>query len=47
MKKVLLTVAYNGRAYFGYQLQPDKPTVALEMNKAAASAFGFEPIFPV
>ena len=42
MKKVLLTVAYNGRAYFGYQLQPDKPTVALEMNRAARAAFGFE-----
>ena len=42
MKKVLLTIAYNGHAYFGYQLQNDKPTVALMLNKAAKEAFGFE-----
>ena len=42
MKKVLLTVSYNGHAYFGYQLQNDKPTVALMLNNAAREAFGFE-----
>lgn len=42
MKKVLLTISYNGHAYFGYQLQNDKPTIALMLNKAAKEAFGFE-----
>lgn len=42
MKKVLLTIAYNGRAYHGYQLQPELPTVALMLNKAISEAFGFE-----
>ena len=42
MKKVLLTIAYNGHNYFGYQLQNDKPTVALELNRATKEAFGFE-----
>jgi len=42
MRKILLTVAYNGTAYCGYQLQNDKPTVALMLNNAAKEAFGFE-----
>ena len=42
MDKVLLTIAYNGRAYHGYQLQEELPTVALMLNKAVNSAFGFE-----
>ena len=42
MKKVLLTVAYNGRAYHGYQLQEELPTVSLMLNRAAESAFGIE-----
>ncbi len=42
MKKVLLTIAYNGRAYHGYQLQPELPTVALMLNKAISEAFGIE-----
>lgn len=42
MKKVLLTIAYDGTEYFGYQLQNDKPTVALVLNKATREAFGFE-----
>lgn len=42
MRKVLLTIAYNGRAYHGYQLQPDLPTVASVLNTAIAEAFGFE-----
>ena len=42
MKKVLLTIAYNGRAYHGYQLQEELPTVALMLNRAVNEAFGFE-----
>ncbi len=42
MKKVLLTIAYNGHNYCGYQLQNDKPTVALELNRASKEAFGFD-----
>lgn len=42
MKKLLLTIAYNGHAYCGYQLQPDKPTISLMLNKATKEAFGFE-----
>lgn len=42
MRKVLLTIAYNGRAYHGYQLQEDLPTVALMLNKAVNSAFSIE-----
>ena len=42
MRKILLTVAYNGRAYHGYQLQEELPTVALMLNRAVNSAFGFE-----
>lgn len=42
MKKVLLTVAYNGSAYHGYQLQEDLPTVSLKLNHAINSAFGVE-----
>lgn len=42
MKKVLLTIAYNGRAYHGYQLQPELPTVAQKLNEAIKEAFGLE-----
>lgn len=42
MKKILLTIAYNGKAYHGYQLQEKLPTVALMLNRAVNSAFGFE-----
>lgn len=42
MKKILLTVSYNGHNYYGYQLQNEKPTIALEINRAAKEAFGFE-----
>ena len=42
MKKVLLTISYNGYNYFGYQLQNDKPTIALEINKATREIFDFE-----
>ncbi len=40
--KILLTISYNGAAYCGYQLQGDKPTVALMLNRAVNKAFGFE-----
>ena len=40
--KILLTVSYVGTAYQGYQLQNDKPTVALELNRAVRRVFGFE-----
>ncbi len=42
MKKVLLTIAYNGKAYHGYQLQEELPTVSLMLNQAVAAAFGVE-----
>lgn len=42
MKKVLLTVAYNGRAYHGYQLQDELPTVSLMLNRAVCAAFSVE-----
>ena len=40
--KILLTLSYVGTSYCGYQLQPDKPTVAAELNKATEKAFGFK-----
>ena len=42
MNKFLLTVSYDGTNYCGYQLQNDKPTVALMLNNATKEAFGFE-----
>ncbi len=42
MKKILLTISYNGTNYHGYQLQNDKPTIALEMNRATKEVFGFD-----
>ena len=42
MRKVLLTIAYNGRAYHGYQLQEELPTVSLMLNRAVCAAFGVE-----
>lgn len=40
--KILLTIAYVGTNYQGYQLQKDKPTVALMLNNAVKNAFGIE-----
>ena len=40
--KILLTISYVGTAYSGYQLQGDKPTVALMLNRAVRKAFGIE-----
>ncbi len=42
MKKILLTIAYNGSRYCGYQLQGELPTISLMLNKASRQAFGFE-----
>lgn len=42
MSKILLTLAYDGTNYNGYQLQNDKPTIALMLNQASREAFGFE-----
>lgn len=42
MKKILLTISYNGHGYHGYQLQNDRPTIALEMNRATKEVFGFD-----
>lgn len=33
MKRVMLTVAYDGTAYSGYQLQPAVPTIEGELNR--------------
>ena len=40
--KILLTIAYVGTNYCGYQLQGEAPTVALMLNRAARSVFGFD-----
>ena len=40
--KILLTISYVGTNYFGYQLQEDKPTVALMLNNAVKKTFGFD-----
>ena len=37
-----MTVAYNGSAYHGYQLQDELPTVSLMLNQAINSAFSVE-----
>ena len=33
--KILIIVSYDGTNYNGYQLQGEKPTVALMLNRAA------------
>lgn len=40
--KILLTISYVGTNYSGYQLQGDKPTIALMLNRAVRRAFGIE-----
>ena len=42
MSKYLLTIAYDGTSYNGYQLQNDMPTIALMLNNASREAFGFD-----
>lgn len=41
MRKVLLTIAYCGTAYCGYQVQPNGVTVQAMLNKAAEALFGY------
>lgn len=40
--KILLTISYVGTNYQGYQLQGEKPTVSLMLNRAVRQAFGIE-----
>ena len=39
--KVLLTLAYDGTSYCGYQVQPNGVTVQEMLNKAAEALFGY------
>ncbi|WKC87720.1 tRNA pseudouridine(38-40) synthase TruA [Borreliella japonica] len=34
MKKILAEIAYDGHMYYGFQIQPEKPTVQGEIEKA-------------
>ena len=38
--KLLLTIAYDGTHYCGYQVQPNGVTVQEMLNKAAEALFG-------
>lgn len=40
MKRIRLTVAYDGTAYCGFQLQPEQPTVEGELNRALSELTG-------
>jgi tRNA pseudouridine38-40 synthase len=42
MKRIKLTIAYDGTAYFGWQLQPGQPTIEAEVNKALSGLLGEE-----
>jgi tRNA pseudouridine38-40 synthase len=42
MKRIKLTVAYDGTNYCGWQLQPGKPTIEAEINKALSGLLGEE-----
>lgn len=42
MKRVMLTVAYDGTGYCGYQFQPEKPTVEGELQNALRLLTGEE-----
>jgi tRNA pseudouridine38-40 synthase len=39
MKRIKLVVAYDGTNYCGWQLQPGKPTVEAELNRALSQLF--------
>lgn len=43
MKRIKLTVAYDGTAYCGFQLQPECPTIEGELNRAVYEQTG-EPV---
>ncbi len=40
MRNILLTITYDGAAYSGWQLQPDKPTIAREIMRAMEQIMG-------
>lgn len=40
MKRVMLTVAYDGTAYHGWQIQPNAVTIESELNKALSELTG-------
>lgn len=40
MKRIMLTVAYDGTAYSGWQIQPNAPTIEGELNKAIYAVTG-------
>lgn len=40
MKRVMLTVAYDGTAYHGWQIQPNVVTIESELNKALSELTG-------
>jgi len=40
MKRIMLIIAYDGTAYYGWQVQPGVPTVESEINKALSELLG-------
>lgn len=42
MKRIMLKIAYDGTAYYGWQVQPKVPTVEAEINKALSELLGEE-----
>ena len=42
MKVYKLIIAYDGSDYFGWQEQPEKPSIAATLNKAFAKVFKSE-----
>lgn len=42
MKRIKLEIAYDGTAYYGWQLQPGQPTIEAELNKALTKLLGEE-----
>ncbi len=42
MRRIKLTVAYDGTAYAGWQLQPGQPTVEAKLNRALSAITGEE-----
>lgn len=43
MRNLLLTLSYDGRAYCGWQIQKNAPTVQGELQRALTEAFGDRP----